>query len=327
MRTISNTPEEMPDNVTHRPLVTFALFAYNQENYVREAVEGAFAQTYEPLEIILSDDCSNDRTFAIMQEMAAAYNGPHEVRVRRTEVNKGIGAHVQNVLGSAKGKFFVMAAGDDVSDKNRVQILTEGFTLNPDRFCACSYMYSYKDNSIKQVNPPQRPDDLLQRIKYIIGAAAAYRSDVIKQFPELLPAMHHEDDALTLRALLLGSGCIHIKQPLVTYRDEGVSNSYMIPGAKSKYRTRSKVEIERRIVLCAQWRSDLEKMRRGDLISQMEDFENYNKFIFDLITSSQFSVSIFRNLSKIRFKEFIFEYLKYRHPTMFKAVTAMRGMP
>jgi len=47
---------------TDRPLVTFALVAYNQEQYIREAVEGAFAQTYEPLEIILSDDCSSDRT-------------------------------------------------------------------------------------------------------------------------------------------------------------------------------------------------------------------------------------------------------------------------
>jgi len=48
----------MPDNVTDRPLVTFALLAYNQEEFIREAVEGAFALTYEQLEIILSDDCS-----------------------------------------------------------------------------------------------------------------------------------------------------------------------------------------------------------------------------------------------------------------------------
>ena len=48
------------DSASDRPLVTFALFAYNQEKYIREAVEGAFAQTYAPLEIILSDDCSTD---------------------------------------------------------------------------------------------------------------------------------------------------------------------------------------------------------------------------------------------------------------------------
>ena len=41
MKTMSEKPEQMPDNVTDQPLVTFALFAYNQEEYIREAVEGA----------------------------------------------------------------------------------------------------------------------------------------------------------------------------------------------------------------------------------------------------------------------------------------------
>ena len=42
--------------------MTFVLLAYNQEKYIREAVDGALAQTYHPLKIILSDDCSSDRT-------------------------------------------------------------------------------------------------------------------------------------------------------------------------------------------------------------------------------------------------------------------------
>ena len=58
------------------PLISFVLLAYKQEKYIREAVEGAFAQTYSPLEIILSDDASPDGTFEIIQEMAAAYQGP-----------------------------------------------------------------------------------------------------------------------------------------------------------------------------------------------------------------------------------------------------------
>ncbi|HUF60663.1 MAG TPA: glycosyltransferase, partial [Verrucomicrobiales bacterium] len=62
-------PETEPQS-TERPLVSFLLLAYNQEQYIHEAVEGAFSQTYSPLEIILSDDCSTDRTFEIMREMA-----------------------------------------------------------------------------------------------------------------------------------------------------------------------------------------------------------------------------------------------------------------
>ena len=39
-----------------RPLVTFFLFAYNQEKYIEEACRAALAQTYSPLEIIFSED-------------------------------------------------------------------------------------------------------------------------------------------------------------------------------------------------------------------------------------------------------------------------------
>ena len=55
-----------------RPLVSALVLGYNQESIIRKAVEGAFAQTYIPLEIVLSDDCSTDRTFDIMREMAAS---------------------------------------------------------------------------------------------------------------------------------------------------------------------------------------------------------------------------------------------------------------
>ena len=65
-------------DVTERPLVTFALLAYNQERFVREAVRAAFEQTYRPLEIILSDDCSQDGTFEVLMNMAQSYTGPHK---------------------------------------------------------------------------------------------------------------------------------------------------------------------------------------------------------------------------------------------------------
>ena len=86
---MTNSPNEIPDNATDRPLVTFALFAYNQEDYIREAVQGALAQAYEPLEIILSDDCSSDRTYQIMQEMAVVYRGPHQDSSVRRAAKRG----------------------------------------------------------------------------------------------------------------------------------------------------------------------------------------------------------------------------------------------
>lgn len=117
----------MKETPQERPLVTFALFAYNQEKYIREAVEGAFSQTYEPLEIILSDDCSSDRTFEIMQEMAAEYEGLHEVRVRRNQCNLGIADHFNTIVEESNGKFMVVAAGDDISFSERTMLSVQKF--------------------------------------------------------------------------------------------------------------------------------------------------------------------------------------------------------
>jgi len=87
-----------------RPLVTFALFAYNQERFIREAVEGALTQDDSPLEIILSDDCSNDSTFQIIQDVAETYSGTHRVLVNRNAGNLGIGGHVRNLGAISNGK-------------------------------------------------------------------------------------------------------------------------------------------------------------------------------------------------------------------------------
>ena len=81
-----------------QPLITFAVISYKEEKYIREAVEAAFAQTYQPLEIILSNDCSGDRTFDIMREMAARYPGPHIVVLNRNEKNLGTGAHINRIM-------------------------------------------------------------------------------------------------------------------------------------------------------------------------------------------------------------------------------------
>src|SRR5712672_4304281 len=104
-----------------KPLLTFALAALNQERFIREAVEAAFAQTYSPLEIILSDDCSEDRTFEIMCEMAKAYRGPHRIVLNRNPVRRSIGGHINRIMEVSQGELILAAAGDDISLPRRTQ--------------------------------------------------------------------------------------------------------------------------------------------------------------------------------------------------------------
>ncbi|MBT3873051.1 MAG: glycosyltransferase, partial [Flavobacteriaceae bacterium] len=97
------------------PLVSFILLAYNQENLITEAVESLLSQTYSPLEIILSDDCSSDSTFTIMKSLKDSYKGPHKIKLNRNKTNLGISAHINKLVALTHGDLIFCAAGDDIS--------------------------------------------------------------------------------------------------------------------------------------------------------------------------------------------------------------------
>ena len=48
------------------PLMTMLLISYNQEKSIAAAIEGALAQDYQNLEIVISDDASADNTFSLI---------------------------------------------------------------------------------------------------------------------------------------------------------------------------------------------------------------------------------------------------------------------
>ena len=132
----SPPPRAGPEPMADRPPSRLFVLAYRQQGFVRAAIEGAFAQTYSPLEIVLSDDASPDGTFAVMQEMAAAYSGPHRVVLNRNEKNLGLTAHVSRVMALATGDFVVQNAGDDVSHPERVARLVAAWQAGGGRVTA-----------------------------------------------------------------------------------------------------------------------------------------------------------------------------------------------
>jgi glycosyltransferase involved in cell wall biosynthesis len=194
------------------PLITFALFAYNQERFIREAVEGAFSQTYTPLEIILSDDCSSDRTFEIMERMAHDYRGPHNVVLNRNYPNLGLIRHVNKVaIELSHGDIIVMAAGDDISLPQRVYN-TWGVFRRDAEIMSASMNFQYIDKngcSIKKnVNFCEGYFSLCDYINQkefpIYGCTRSYKKKIFETFGPLASWCGVEDATLVFRSLLLG---------------------------------------------------------------------------------------------------------------------------
>lgn len=208
---------------SHPQLVSFVLFAYNQESTICEAVESAFAQQYPALEIILSDDSSSDSTFEIMSQLRAQYTGPHRVRVRRSQTNLGLARHINAVTPEVNGTIVVLAAGDDVSLPNRVQAIVDRFSEDDEIHAVYSgYFPLYPDG----VGPPsgvlrQRYTSMVEVLMsgggVGVGATYAYHRNCLG-WPGPLPEwLQSEDRLLPFRAALRGR-IAHIGIPLVKYR-------------------------------------------------------------------------------------------------------------
>ncbi|WP_050929917.1 glycosyltransferase [Aestuariivita boseongensis] len=216
---------------TQRPLVTFIVIAYNQERYIREAIKGAFAQTYEPLEIILSDDCSSDRTYEIMQEMAAGYEGPHKVLLSRNTPNLGLIPHIDRVMELVAGDFIVVNAGDDVSVPKRTSALVAAWLASERRHKLLHSAVERIDLDGEPIDikrPPAfmqgAPDtfEIVRNNGHIIGATAGWDKSIFTEFGPLGEGITAEDRIIPIRASIIG-GLTYIPEELVRYRIGGVS--------------------------------------------------------------------------------------------------------
>jgi glycosyltransferase involved in cell wall biosynthesis len=94
------------------PLLSVSIPTYNQERYISRAIESVLRQDYPVTEIIVSDDCSTDRTFEVASRYAS-----DRVKVTRTPRNIGRVANYRRCLYElAGGAWAVNLDGDDYYD-------------------------------------------------------------------------------------------------------------------------------------------------------------------------------------------------------------------
>jgi len=94
-----------------RPTVSFGVPVYNGEAGIDAALESLRAQTFEDLEIIVSDNASTDGTEEICRSHARL---DPRVRYVRNERNVGVARNFNGLFRLASGRYFKWAPHDDV---------------------------------------------------------------------------------------------------------------------------------------------------------------------------------------------------------------------
>lgn len=236
MRNVNKSETELKQ--AQPPLITLAILTYNQADFIEAAILGALSQTYQRLEIIISDDCSSDKTYETAARTINANKHLRAVRLIKNTKNLGLLAHINNLISEANGEIVVLAAGDDISHPDRCQQIAAAFEQSSNIHAIhTAYTLITEENKKNQpstaIVQKRIPSDL--ELIYNgggvgLGATYAYRKKCFT-WPKPLPEhLINEDRILPWRAHLLG-GVLYIDESLVSYRltSKGLSRDSTLP--------------------------------------------------------------------------------------------------
>jgi hypothetical protein len=212
------------------PRVSMLLIAYCQQGSVGAAIAGALAQTYSPLQIVISDDASGDGTWAAILAAVAGYQGPHRLLLNRNPVNLGIGAHLSKLVTLSDGELLFVTAGDDVSLPQRCQRTVDAWLeqgRRPDLIASALVDIDVQGTGYGLIQPAdlarwRSAADWAAQTPHVIGAGQAWTRRLFERFGPLPAGTVAEDLILAFRAIVSG-GAITLAEPLVQYRRGGLS--------------------------------------------------------------------------------------------------------
>lgn len=129
------------------PLVSVIVIAYNSENYILETLESIKDQTYQNIELVISDDCSIDNTIKICQQWLNENKERFvEAHLVTSPVNTGIPANINRALERCKGVWIKGIAADDVLLPSCIDLFKSFIDKEPNARVVHSSIDYYQDD-------------------------------------------------------------------------------------------------------------------------------------------------------------------------------------
>jgi GT2 family glycosyltransferase len=163
------------------PLVSVVIVNYNGRNVLEHCLKSLFSQPYQPIEVIVVDNCSTDGSAEIVSQRY-----PH-VRLIANSANLGFAHGCNQGVREAGGAFCVLLNSDVVIDANWLPPLLAMVT-RPEVGAVCSKVvtegvppeYYSKNGTVNYLgyNIMGEFDDLSQ-VFYATGASVIFRRDIV----------------------------------------------------------------------------------------------------------------------------------------------------
>lgn len=215
--------------IKKKPYVSLIVLFYNQEDFVKDTLDGVFSQTYENMEIIISDDASPDGTFAAVERYMAEHKSAKQVIINRNEKNMGLVPHLNYIIKNyVHGDIVALAGGDDISMPNRVSDTVNILESNQDIKAVTGQPIIIdkkgqvmEDTAFIKEGIYRLDDSYIKSFSFMCGGyGLSISKEVWDTFGALHPECPTEDSTLRFRSLLLGSIAV-APEVFIKYRIHG----------------------------------------------------------------------------------------------------------
>ena len=96
-------------------IVSIITPTFNSELFISDTIKSIIAQTYTDWELLITDDCSTDETWNLLQEYASK---DKRIKVFQLNRNSGAGIARNNSIKHAKGDYLTFIDADDLWEPN-----------------------------------------------------------------------------------------------------------------------------------------------------------------------------------------------------------------
>jgi len=198
-------------------LVSIVMPTFNVELYINDTIKSIISQTFQNWELLITDDCSKDKTWEMLVEFAKKDT---RIKIFQLEQNSGTGIARNNSISYANGNYITFIDGDDFWESNFIERSINFCKTQNIDFVFSSYYRKNEDLSINFSD-------------FIVPAKVSY-FDVLKSCPiscltafinikklgkKYMPDLKKRQDAALWLAYLKETEFAYgIKEPLATYR-------------------------------------------------------------------------------------------------------------
>ncbi len=109
--------------------ISIALVTYNGEKYINKQLESLFEQNILPDELIIVDDCSNDKTVELIKHFKSI--APFEVKLFQNTINIGVSKNFGKAISLCTGDLIFLCDQDDFWYKNKIEFVYDFYKNNP----------------------------------------------------------------------------------------------------------------------------------------------------------------------------------------------------